>query len=668
VPSVSGNLYLALRGCRIHVAALAGYVAIALAFSWPLPIHLSTHLSGPVDTDAGIYVWNQWVFRRELLEKHSVPYFTDAILSFTGPANLSLHNYTVLADLLALPLIGPLGVVTTFNITYLLLGVSTAYAMFLLGRKVAPDAALESWLAGVLFAWSPMLVTRSSQHFSLMAAAPLPLFMILLLRLHERGRAIDAAWLGACVALAMFGDVYYAVYCVMLTAAYAALQMIHVSRPPFARDGHPRLTRSLDALNICLAALVAIIAMTHGWEFTFFSQIVRMRTLYTPVFALTVLVVLRVLPSYRASFDKLEARSLLAAARLAATGGIVAAILLSPVLYALGTRIAEGRFDQPRIFWRSSPAGVDLLAFLVPNPNHPLAPTVFFTWLEQPMMAFEHVASVPLVVIGAIAGAIRFGWRPPRVWVALGTVFALLALGPFVHVAGFNTYIPGPWALLRYVPVVGMARTPSRTAVMVMMFVAIVFVLGLRTLGQRYGRGLVIVVGVLLLAELLPAPRVLYSATVPAIYHMIAADPRTDIRVLELPYGVSTGTIAVGAYSARAQFGQTVHGKPIAGGTLSRISSNRIAEMQSQPIVNALLRLGKGDSLSSQELDGLRREVPPFLDRARLGYVVIDRTRVSPESVTAVISLLRLTYVAADGAFELYRPPLRPAVDDTPRQ
>ena len=664
----AGNPFLSLRGSRIHVCALLGYVTIALAFSWPLPIHLSTHLSGPVDSDAGIYVWNQWVFHHELLERRSVPYFTDTIFSFTGSANLSLHNYTVLANLLALPLLGSLGVVTAFNVTYLLLGVLTAHAMFLLGRKFAPDALLEPWLAGALFAWSPMLVTRGSQHFSLVAAAPLPLFVILLLRTLERQRATDAALLGAILALAMFSDVYYAVYCVMLAAAYVALQIVHISRPPSARDRPRLVSQAIDALIICLGSLVAAITITHGWEFAVLGRIVRMRTLYTPVLALTALLVVRLLRSYRANLVTLRSLRLTTVMHLALTAAIVASVLLSPVLYALTIRIADGHFDRPAIYWRSSPAGVDLFAFVVPNPNHPLAPPALFTWLEQPMMAFEHVASIPLVVVAVLAGAVRIGWRPPPVWVALGTVFALLALGPFIHVAGFNTYIPGPWALLRYLPVIGLARTPSRIAVMVMLVVAILFVLGLRALGQHYGRRVAIVVCVLLLAELLPAPRSLYPASVPTIYYTIAADPRADIRVLELPFGVSTGTSAVGAYSARAQFGQTVHGKAIAGGSLSRVSSRRIAEMQKLPIVDALLRLSEGGSLRSEEFPALDQHVPSFLDRARLGYVVIDRSRASPELVTTVTRLLRLTYIAADGPYELYRPPLRPTVDDTPRR
>jgi hypothetical protein len=76
---------------------------VALAFSWPLPLHFTTHLTGATTGDTGVYVWNQWVFWHEVVEAHRLPYFTDTIFSLTGSdANLSLHNYTPFQDLVAL--------------------------------------------------------------------------------------------------------------------------------------------------------------------------------------------------------------------------------------------------------------------------------------------------------------------------------------------------------------------------------------------------------------------------------------------------------------------------------------------------------------------------------------------------------------------------------------
>ncbi len=118
-----------------------------------------------------------------------------------------------------------------------------------------------------------------------------------------------------------------------------------------------------------------------------------------------------------------------------------------------------------------------------------------------------------------MAVAWRAGWRIPRLWAGFAALFALLSLGPFVQVAGMNTYIPGPWALLRYVPLLGLARTPARFTTVLMLMLAVLFAAALCWLASRLpSRRRAILAGVtaLLLFELLPVPRVLYSAEVPA--------------------------------------------------------------------------------------------------------------------------------------------------------
>jgi hypothetical protein len=61
-------------------------------------------------------------------------------------------------------------------------------------------------------------------HFSLVAAAPLPVFVLLLLRCDERARVRDAVALGVTVCWAATTDPYYAVYCVMLGCVFVASQ------------------------------------------------------------------------------------------------------------------------------------------------------------------------------------------------------------------------------------------------------------------------------------------------------------------------------------------------------------------------------------------------------------------------------------------------------------
>ena len=187
---------------RPHLYALIGYAAVTVLFTWPLLPHIGTHLTGSPAGDTGVYVWNQWVFQHELLDHRTLPYFTEEIFAATGRANLSLHNYTAFANILALPLVRMVGVVATFNLVYLTLTVLTAYATFLLAWRLTDGDTVVAWLAGVLFAWSPVLVTRGMGHFSLVAAALLPIFVLQLTRTHERPSGHEAIALGATVAWA----------------------------------------------------------------------------------------------------------------------------------------------------------------------------------------------------------------------------------------------------------------------------------------------------------------------------------------------------------------------------------------------------------------------------------------------------------------------------------
>jgi hypothetical protein len=304
---------------------------------------------------------------------------------------------------------------------------------------------------------------------------------------------------------------------------------------------------------------------------------------------------------------------------------------------------------------------------VIPNPNHPLAPDRIADWLMSFQGGYlESVASIPIIVLLTLLVAWRTGWRASRWWASLAIVFAALALGPFVHIAGVNTYVPGPWALLRYAPVIGLARTPARFSVVMMLAVAVLFAAALVWIGRRFPRQRPWVLGgiaALLVAELLPAPLTLHSAAVPRFYQRVAA-ATADVRVLELPTGVRDGTSSVGNFSARSQFFQTMHGKPLIGGYLSRVGEERVAELRRIDMVDALITLSEGGTLSTDRRARLVASGPAFLREATLGFVIVDRARASNELVDFAVDAFRLKRAEVDDAFELYLPVL-PADPDT---
>jgi hypothetical protein len=342
-----------------------------------------------------------------------------------------------------------------------------------------------------------------------------------------------------------------------------------------------------------------------------------------------------------------------------AAAGLAAAVLMSPTLYAVGRRAVQGDVSAVPVLWRSSAPGVDLLAFLAPNPNHPLAPAAIGQWLAgRPGGYHDQVASLSIVGLLVLAAAWRFaGFRPPRFWVAVSVGFGLLALGPFVHVAGVNTGIPTPWTLLRYAPVIGSARMPARFVAVVTLGFAVLVAYGLAALGARFPRrrtALLTAIGALMAAELLAAPRALQSAAVPSVFDTIAADPR-PVRVLELPTGIRDGLSSIGNFSAQTQFRQTFHGKGLIGGYLSRVPPSTKACYLQMPVTAALFEVSEGRKLQPRQLDQAIAQAPQFVRDTNLGYVVMN-DRVSDDLRDFATILLGLTKIAEADGYALYVP------------
>ena len=644
------------RAVAPPLAVVLGYVLAALAFSWPLPIHLATHLTGDPGGDTGVYVWNQWVFHEEVVTGHN-PLATEKILALTSRVDLTQHNYTAFLNVLALPLISPLGIIASFNVVFLAVCVLNAVMMYGLARRVTAANRWEAWLAGLAFGWSPAMIARTTGHFSLAAAAALPAFLWCLVN-AERSRSMrDAALVGVCMAWAALSDAYFGIYCLIIGTLYVGASWLRVTR--HATPAPRPWGWALDILIVCFAGLIAGLLLGRGGEFTLLGVPIHARTLYTPVLILTLLVVVRAVIWWRPHFELPDVWPLPIKATLIAA--LACAGPLAPVLYGITNRVAEGQFVNPTIFWRSSPRGVDLLSFVTPNPQHPIARWLFEDPLAlRPTIFVEYTASLSLVALAIIGLAMWHArYRPRKTWFAITIGFALLALGPFIYVAGFNTHVPGPWALMRYVPLVGLARTPTRFAVVASIGVSVLMAGALASLGARWPqrrRLIGAVAAMLLVFELWPAPRTLYSAEISPIYDRIAADPR-PVRVLVLPVGVRDGTWETGNFRPRALFNQTRHGKALNGGYLSRVSPRRVQKMRRDyPTLDALITLSEKAPLDPDIKARLEERGDRLVTQGDVGYVVIDSRFIPPDRAQLVIDALKLREVERDRYLTLYVP------------
>jgi hypothetical protein len=275
------------------------------------------------------------------------------------------------------------------------------------------------------------------------------------------------------------------------------------------------------------------------------------------------------------------------------------------------------------------------------------------------------ISYIALLVIGLAMR--RAGYRPMKFYTFITLGFAALTLGPFLQIAGLQTFIPTPWTLLRYVPLVGDARMPSRFDVVVMMGLAAIFAGALAALTMKFPerrRLILCATGVLLALELVPVPRTLFAADVPAVYTAIAADPR-PVAVLDLPFGIRDGLSTVGNFDPASQYYQTFHHKAIIGGYLSRVSQADRDQYMAIPMIKALTALSENRPLAPADAQAARDSAADFIARSHLGYVVIDDRATSPALRAFAVDALGLVHVSASpGAgggpgYELFVPARR---------
>ena len=645
-----------------EAVALLGYVSVAIVFAWPLPIRMAEAMIGLPGGDAGVYVWNLWVFRHEIVENHRLPFLTSEILALNDPVPLVLHNYTTFANLLALPLIPLLGVLKTFNVLVMASGVMTGYAMYWYGRLRTGDS-VAAWLAGLLFGFSPFMSARGAEHFSLTLAAPIPVFAWLMYRIYANPSRRLACAAGATVAWAFLSDTYFAVYCLLIALFAATYSVFSVERQsPAVRRVWPRTVVTLAIL--CVAGLIVGMIVRGGGRMDVWGIRVSFTRLYTPVLLLTGLIGLRVWLSLRPRLVKVV--NITPYAQAAVLAGLVCFIVLSPVLFAVKSPLAERGLMSPAVWWRSSPAGVDLLAFFAPNPLNPVVGRLSYDWFASLPGGFnENVASIPWVAMLTIIGAMWLGrFRPHKGWLIFLGVFGWLALGPFVSIAKQLTYVPTPWAALRYLPIVGAARMPTRMTILVMLAVSMLLLFAIHDLRTRtrYPRLLTFGIGVLLFFELLPAPRTLHSAELPEPYRIVATDPRR-VRVLSLPFGLRDGLSSRGNYSSSTQFYQTFHEKPLIGGYISRLPGDSISRYRGNSTLRVLMRLSEGTPVEPDLMTRATRNADRTMQRLQMGYVVIDLRRTAPALREFMLSAFPLTLIWSDQSYELYRTPIAPPLN-----
>lgn len=241
------------------ILILAAYLAVTLAMTYPLALHLSGAIPGD-GFDGWQNYWNLWWMKRALIDLGQNPYFT-AYLDYPSGVSLYFHTLNPFNGLWTLPvqLVG--GLVLAYNAVVLFSFVIGGLGAYLLARYVLRDmthSTWPAWAAGLVYAFSPFHFAHLLGHMQVFSLEWLPFYALFLLKTIEgarnrRLRTIMPVLMGLFLTLVGLCDWYYVMYLLLFTALYLLYTL-------FSRQ----LTWT-GLLAVGVAGIVSMLALAPLW-------------------------------------------------------------------------------------------------------------------------------------------------------------------------------------------------------------------------------------------------------------------------------------------------------------------------------------------------------------------------------------------------------------------
>ncbi len=239
--------------------------------------------------------------------------------------------------------------------------------------------------------------------------------------------------------------------------------------------------------------------------------------------------------------------------------------------------------------------------FLPPLYNNLFMPASYAYYSVYAVDTVERVAYLGWVAILLVLFAVIMDVQKNRLgnlwlWVVLGGIFALLALGPYVQVGAMpqqlgKNSVPGLYLLYRDIPILNLVREPGRFNSIVILCVGLLAGFGIKEIIQRINatdvkksrsaQYITLFATLLILIEYTGIPfRSTYISQnfvkvvpIPSAYQQLANAPG-NFSVMVLPI-LSSYTGRPNLFTGESMYYETAFGKPILGGYVTRENSSQ---------------------------------------------------------------------------------------------
>ncbi len=600
----------------MHLLVLIAYLALALVLTYPLIAHFDTHVPGSETWafDEYSFVWSQWWVKHALFDANTSPLATRYVFY---PLGVNLVSFTVLWTnaILGLPIQFAFGLIPAVNATVLATFVLGAFGVYLLvgylfqvsgfrfqvGQPETLNLQLVTFTAGAVFAFtSSRMVYAALGHYTVLTTQWFPFYILFLMK-TVRATQVAATPVPSRPAATLADE------------GRLGVVVAAVSNRPKS-----------DWKNPLLAGLFAALA--------FYSD-----AAHAPLLVLFTLLYL--------AFEWRAARAPRVLVRLAVMT-LAAALIYAPLLVPLVGEMFFSGYQLPG-WGHAEKLLVDFVGLFTPTSLHPLN-RHWVQELDAVRQGNSQFVDVNTVFLGyttlalAIFGALVYR-KKLALWIVAAIVFAILSLGPLLHINGQSVFdfdgldvtFPMPFLLLHYIPFLKENRVPNRYSILVLLSLAVLVAFALswlsKQVGRRQGAGgrkfLLPTAYCLLLTailfEHLALPLPLTDARVPEVYAQIAREPGEFV-ILSVPLGWRNSFTMQGAEDTRTQYYQSVHGKFLFSGNTSRNPPALFEYFTRVSLFHSLAQVQRYNEIPSETLARDRAEAPFLAAFYDIRYVVVN--------------------------------------------
>ncbi|MDE1873788.1 MAG: hypothetical protein KGI04_01560 [Candidatus Micrarchaeota archaeon] len=574
------------KALKQYALIALAYLVVALVFFWPILPNLASSVPG-AGGDIFQSMWELWWVPYSMFTLHSTPYFTSYVFYPVG-ASLATQTLAPLAGILSAPF-QAVSLAFAYNILFLLGFALAGLFTYMLAFHVTKHRA-ASFVAGFIFAFSPIHTIQAFGHLQYTNIEFIPLFLLLFMLTIEHKRHTYA--IGAAVAfvlLAFMGDIEQGLIA-LLMAFFVLVYML-------AAKGHRQ--KVLDKRYLMMLGETVVVALVLASPF-----ILGILSQLSP----------GALAAANAQatqqYNELYSPDLLSFLVPSAFNG-----LLSPLSSGFSALFAPAQAERTTYIGYS----VILLALV----------GLLYEYKK------DRFASTGVYLLGLV-------------------VFGMLSVGPYLQINGNVTPVPGLYLLYHQIPLFNVLREPGRFDIAFELFIAIFAAVGLVELekkysGQNIARYLPAIFMVLLVVEYNSWPvsqsaltnMYTLNATIPKAYYEIGA-LRSNFSVLVLPAIANYSGSQPELYPGMALYYQTAFKKPLVGGYTTRSNTTQAFSLINVPLIASAYYLESGQGLvyGSPIQENYTNATAFFMGAYNVGFIAVIRQAYSQTEQEGIASYL----------------------------